>query len=68
MAWKSPSVVYWYVTLQEIFDRQVEFYNKNGYMIIDKYFPPTAGALLWIHKLRQRITVPTEIIKKLDLE
>jgi hypothetical protein len=54
--------------LQEIFDRQVEFYNKNGYMIIDKYFPPTAGALLWIHKLRQRITVPTEIIKKLDLE
>jgi hypothetical protein len=48
-------------------DEQVEFYDKNGYMIIDKYFPRTAGALFWIHKVRQRIMIPTEIIKTLEL-
>jgi hypothetical protein len=52
--------------LQEIFDEQVEFYNKNGYMVVDKYLPPTAGALLWIQKLRQRIMIHTEIVKDLE--
>jgi hypothetical protein len=36
-------------------------------MIVDKYFPPIAGALFWIHKLRQRIMIPTEIVKELEL-
>jgi hypothetical protein len=39
----------------------------NGYMIVDKYLPPTAGALLWIHKLRQRIMIPVETVKELEL-
>lgn len=55
------------VILQKMLDEQVEFYDKNGYMIIDKYFPRTAGALFWIHKVRQRIMIPTEIIKTLEL-
>jgi hypothetical protein len=53
--------------LQEIFDRQVDFYNENGYMTVNKHFPRVAGALHWIHKLRQRIMVPTEIVKELEL-
>jgi hypothetical protein len=36
-------------------------------MIVDKHLPPTAGALLWIHKLRQRITIPVETVKELEL-
>jgi Dynein heavy chain, N-terminal region 1. len=53
--------------LQDIFDKQEEFYIKNGYMEVDKNLPPVAGALRWINKVRQRIMVPTEIVKELEL-
>jgi hypothetical protein len=62
-----PSTVHWHVMLQDIFDKQEDFYSQNGYMAVDKNLPPVAGALHWIHKLRQRIMIPTEIIKELEL-
>jgi Dynein heavy chain, N-terminal region 1. len=46
----------------------VECYKKNGFMLIDKNLPPTAGALIWINKLRDRILGPFETLKKLEIE
>jgi hypothetical protein len=62
-----PSTVHWHLMLQVIFDKQEEFYSKNGCMTVDKNLPPVAGALHWIHKLRLRIMIPTEIVKELEL-
>jgi Dynein heavy chain, N-terminal region 1. len=40
---------------QNIFDTQVEHYNETGYMIVDAYYPPVAGALTWIKRLSHRV-------------
>ena len=53
---------------QIIYDEQVECYKKDGSMLIDKNLPPTAGALIWINKLRGRLSGPIEIIKDLEIE
>ncbi|KAI5737346.1 hypothetical protein M8J76_012600 [Diaphorina citri] len=42
-------------TCQNIFDTQVEHYNETGYMIVDAYYPPVAGALTWIKRLSHRV-------------
>ncbi|XP_069702004.1 dynein beta chain, ciliary-like [Periplaneta americana] len=53
--------------VKEIYDEQEAYYNNKGYLLIDKYFPPTAGALMWLNKLRQRIVQPVEIVKDLEI-
>nr|CAD7423390.1 unnamed protein product [Timema monikensis] len=46
-----------------LFDEQLSMAEKLGYMPVDKFMPPVAGTLLWIHKLRQRITTPVETFR-----
>ncbi|KAJ9598678.1 hypothetical protein L9F63_010627, partial [Diploptera punctata] len=53
--------------VKEIYDEQLEYYNKKGYMLVDKNLPPVAGALMWINKLRGRMSIPFEILRELEI-
>ncbi|XP_055624152.1 dynein beta chain, ciliary-like isoform X4 [Toxorhynchites rutilus septentrionalis] len=46
--------------VKKIFDEGRAAYEKHGLegMPIDTGFPPVAGAILWVHKLRDRISKP----------
>ncbi|XP_001843519.2 dynein beta chain, ciliary isoform X3 [Culex quinquefasciatus] len=46
--------------VKRLFDEGVAAYEKHGLegIPIDTGFPPVAGAILWIHKLRDRIAKP----------
>ncbi|RZC39341.1 MT, DHC N2, AAA 7, DHC N1 and/or AAA 9 domain containing protein [Asbolus verrucosus] len=61
-----------YVRIIEIFNEELDTVKvifdeakKNG-IPVDKYFPPVAGALTWIFKLRSRIEKPGEDLKGLE--
>ncbi|XP_058455827.1 dynein beta chain, ciliary-like isoform X2 [Malaya genurostris] len=46
--------------VKQIFDHGTAEYAKHGLqgIEIDRGFPPVAGAILWVHKMRDRITKP----------
>lgn len=48
-------------TVKELYDNG----KKNG-IPLDKYYPEVAGELLWLHKLRARISRPAEDLKILE--
>lgn len=47
-------------------DQNFERRKKTGHMNVDQYFPPVAGALCCIMKLRNRIEYPIESLKLVD--
>lgn len=56
--------------VKSIFDEGFETIQAKGVeaLKVDKGFPPTAGALTWITKLKLRITKPTEELPNLDFK
>lgn len=53
--------------LNEQLDTVKVLFDKGRYdPPIDKYYPPVAGTLLWLHKLAERIRVPVEDFKLLE--
>lgn len=40
--------------------------KETGRMEVDQYFPPVAGALCWLMKLKGRLTYLVERFKMLD--
>lgn len=55
--------------VKELFDEGMETYKKFGVsgMKVDRRFPPVAGSIYWVRKLRNRINKPTEDIPNLEL-
>ncbi|XP_052132342.1 dynein beta chain, ciliary-like [Frankliniella occidentalis] len=47
-----------------IFDEYREAKEENGFYDVDCYFPPTAGAMTFVHKLRCRIQAPMEFFSE----
>lgn len=54
--------------VKRIFDDGCEAYEKHGLegIPIDTGFPPVSGAILWVHKLRDRITKPINDLKMVE--
>ncbi|XP_075225795.1 dynein beta chain, ciliary-like [Lycorma delicatula] len=52
-------------TVKELYDKQLRMYKETNYMI-DLYWPPVAGILIWIYKLRCRIQNPVESFKAFE--
>lgn len=44
----------------------MEFYAREGFITEDLNWPPVAGGILWIFKIRNRITNPMESFKLLE--
>uniref|UniRef100_A0A1B6BXH8 Dynein beta chain, ciliary-like n=1 Tax=Clastoptera arizonana TaxID=38151 RepID=A0A1B6BXH8_9HEMI len=53
-------------TIKVIYDKEVNFYKREGYITEDKNWPPVAGGILWIFKIRRRISHPFESFKFLE--
>lgn len=49
-----------------MFDRNSNLKIKTGRIKVDQYFPPVAGSLCWLMKLKRRINYPAESIKLID--
>lgn len=54
------------ILLKLLFDENLEIRKKTGHMTVDPYFPPVAGALCWLMKLKRRIDDPIESMKLID--
>ncbi|CAH0551274.1 unnamed protein product [Brassicogethes aeneus] len=59
-----------YIGILELFNNELNNVKKiyDGGIVIDKYYPPVAGSLLWLDKLARRIGKPGEDFKALELE
>ncbi|KAG8222097.1 hypothetical protein J437_LFUL000860, partial [Ladona fulva] len=51
---------------QELYDEQIEYMRKNGWMPVGVNMPPVAGALRWTYQLRTRISMPVNNFCSLD--
>jgi dynein heavy chain, axonemal len=51
---------------EEIYEMQMEYYEREGCLFIDKSPPPVTGTLRWIMQLGHRITYPIENFKLLQ--
>lgn len=49
-----------------MFDDQLKKYVNRGYISLDKNFPPVAGTIMWINKLRGRISPQIDSFKKFE--
>ncbi|XP_011314378.1 dynein beta chain, ciliary-like [Fopius arisanus] len=49
-----------------LFDRGMKMKEEVGYTPVDQYFPPVAGALWWLMKLKRRTNYPVESLKLID--
>ncbi|XP_034948410.1 dynein beta chain, ciliary-like [Chelonus insularis] len=52
--------------VKRIFDKNFAIKKTSGHMEVDQYFPPVAGALCWLKKLKFRIDYPIESMKLID--
>lgn len=60
------SIVRFVDRFQSLFDKNFEIRKRTGYMTVDQYFPPVAGALCYLMKLKRRIDYPIESMKLVD--
>jgi dynein heavy chain, axonemal len=51
---------------EEIYEMQMDYYEKNGCLFIDKSAPPVTGALRWVLQLGSRATYPIENFQQLQ--
>lgn len=51
---------------QVIFDQYLASKETEGFFEVDCFFPPTAGAMTFVHKLRSRIQTPMEFFNEWD--
>ncbi|KAK0087408.1 hypothetical protein PV325_001063 [Microctonus aethiopoides] len=52
--------------VKQIFDHNLEIRKKTGHMAVDQYFPPIAGTLCWLMKLKRRISYPVKCINMIE--
>ncbi|XP_049855418.1 dynein beta chain, ciliary-like [Schistocerca gregaria] len=53
-------------TVQELFEEHQMLYSQRKYVPADMNFPPVAGAIMTIHKLRERVRPHIENLKSFD--
>ncbi|XP_063241593.1 dynein beta chain, ciliary-like [Bacillus rossius redtenbacheri] len=53
-------------TCKELFDERQAMMDRQEYLPVDNYMPPVAGMLMWINKLRYRITKPVDSFQQVE--